>query len=714
MDVSKQEIIKQEEKSRYKNKRQREKKRRKYFKLRKNRSGFAFMMFLLTSVFSAAALALMISVFMFFTVTSCIENEYDSKTVLAELYESGVTSEGDPYSVFDKADMDYIIRDKSGSIIYQNGENTCSSKSGIYERSYSENGSVEHDRILFYLDSNNDIISVDKEGDVDFDEILFVKSIISYMKEHPIKDSNWVYEVPVWVSVNMDDIGQELVFKAAVSVRSRSVGTAIAVLIALGIIFGFLILTMLMELISSIADRIKIGKLFFRDMKINAKNWLWFHFTAEQLLRTLKASRKNYALIDLELAAYRRYCVCNSIDEGEELLKNVYDRLKKLTSSKELCAHNNEGSFALLLEYADSEALKVRIEGIIAELEKEVPAGTAFHAGIFLMDSKSRRSRDIDIESDFTYACAACVSLEGNDGSAVAFYDDKLVEEQRWKDTVAQIQQKALDNEEFLVYYQPKYDPRTHELRGAEALVRWQSPEYGFLPPYKFIPIFEKNGFITEIDHYMLSHAARDQKKLLDRGLKCVPVSVNISRAHFIEPDLAEQIKDTVDREGCPRELIEIELTESAFFDDKKAMILTISRLKSYGISVSMDDFGSGYSSLNSLKDMPLDVLKLDADFFRGEEAGTKRGEIVVSEAIRLAKSLNMRTVAEGVEVREQAEFLAAQGCDMIQGYYFAKPMPGADFEEAVRIGRKDPNGDEPPVAVNLTKPKDPVPVPAT
>ena len=247
-------------------------------------------------------------------------------------------------------------------------------------------------------------------------------------------------------------------------------------------------------------------------------------------------------------------------------------------------------------------------------------------------------------------------------------------------------------------------------LRGAEALIRWDSPVYGFLSPYKFIPIFEKNGFVTEIDHYMLTHVARDQKRWLDMGLKCVPVSVNVSRAHFIEPDLAEQIRDTVDREGAPRELIEIELTESAFFDDKNAIINVINKLKSYGFKVSMDDFGSGYSSLKSLKDMPLDVLKLDADFFRGKEAGTDRGAIVVGEAIKLAKSLNMLTVAEGIEERKQVEFLAEQGCDMIQGYAFAKPMTGADYEERMIEGRSELAEDR-GVKVQLPPEKEPIPI---
>ena len=134
-----------------------------------------------------------------------------------------------------------------------------------------------------------------------------------------------------------------------------------------------------------------------------------------------------------------------------------------------------------------------------------------------------------------------------------------------------------------------------------------------------------------------------------------------------------------MDKAGAPRNLIEIELTESAFFDDKNTLIKTISKLKEYGFAVSMDDFGSGYSSLNSLKDMPLDILKLDAEFFRGEAQG-ERGKIVVSETIKLARSLNMRTVAEGVEVKEQVDFLAEQGCDMIQGFYYAKPMPSDEY----------------------------------
>ena len=373
------------------------------------------------------------------------------------------------------------------------------------------------------------------------------------------------------------------------------------------------------------------------------------------------------------------------------MLKRVYDHINKRLEKKEMIAHVSNSNFALILKYDDPDKLKMRLQSLILELEKiDSDHVFSFQAGVdpvgIWKNDKGRvvRRKYIDLEKEYNNACTARATLSDKDESGVAFFDDKLVEDQKWIDKVTERQRYAIEHEEFIVYYQPKYDPSTDKLRGAEALIRWQNDEMGFVPPGRFIPIFEKSGFITEIDHYMLEHVARDQKAWLDKGYECVPVSVNVSRAHFIESDLAEQIRDIVDRAGTPHKYIEIELTESAFFDDKNALISTITRLKEYGFSVSMDDFGSGYSSLNSLKDMPLDVLKLDAEFFRGDSHG-EREEIVVSEAIKLAKSLNMKTVAEGVEIKEQVDFLAEQGCDMIQGYYYAKPMPKDEYEQRMQ-----------------------------
>ena len=241
--------------------------------------------------------------------------------------------------------------------------------------------------------------------------------------------------------------------------------------------------------------------------------------------------------------------------------------------------------------------------------------------------------------------------------------------------------ERALANKEFKVYLQPKISTGEEKLAGAEALVRWVHPTEGFIPPNKFIPIFEQNGFILKLDDYMLEEIARQQAEWIAQGRSIVPISVNVSRAHFTREDLAEHIVGIVDKYKVPHSVIELELTESAFFDDKQTLLNTVKSLREAGFPVSMDDFGAGYSSLNSLKEMHLDVLKIDADFFRGVEE-EKRGMLIVSEVIDLAKKLDMKIVAEGIENKEQVDFLTELECDLIQGYFFAKPMPISEFEE--------------------------------
>lgn len=182
---------------------------------------------------------------------------------------------------------------------------------------------------------------------------------------------------------------------------------------------------------------------------------------------------------------------------------------------------------------------------------------------------------------------------------------------------------------------------------------------------------------------YRSDRVAKLQAEWMIQGKKMIPISVNVSRAHFAQEGLAEHICQLVDAYGPRHELIELEVTESAFFDDKDILVKTVKQLKAFGFHVSMDDFGAGYSSLNSLKDIPLDVLKLDGEFFSGDD-DDGRGQVVVKEAIQLARNLDMRVVAEGIEKKEQVDFLASQGCDMIQGFYFAKPMPIEEFEKKV------------------------------
>ena len=485
--------------------------------------------------------------------------------------------------------------------------------------------------------------------------------------------NNGSVPVPYWTVFEVKE-GKELIaFKTHIDIHLTDVIYIGCFALLSAVISGIIFILLLINVIRTHINNRKMRNIVFRDHVTGNRNWFWFALKSKEILRK-RRNNVQYAIVSLAFVRYRNYVLCHSVEAGEKKLRDIWKTISSSLDKNEICAHSSLAHFPILIKAATAADANARVDRIIKSLS--VLSGDhdfKFQAGVCMIDPKIRKDADIDLL--YNNASSARATLETTDDTGIAFFDNKLVEDEKWIDLVTERQRDALEKEEFKVYYQPKFDPRTNELRGCEALIRWVSDDMGFVTPGQFIPIFEKSGFITEIDHYMLSHVARDQKSWLDEGRKCVPVSVNVSRAHFAETNLAEQIKEIIDREGAPHNLIEIELTESAFFDDTKQMLKTIKKLKSYGFLVSMDDFGSGYSSLNSLKDMPLDILKLDAGFFSGDKHN-ERAEIVVAETLQLAKKLNMTTVAEGVDYQSQVDFLAAEGCDMIQGYFYSKPMP--------------------------------------
>ncbi len=470
-------------------------------------------------------------------------------------------------------------------------------------------------------------------------------------------------------------------------------------------IFGIIALLLLMipiillfiNTIRSIVTQRRMTQLIYLDAVTGGKNWFYFHNYAERILTRRRNSRKPFAIVNLHLERYQNYCACYGVKAGEELLEAMEGFLKARMGKNEFFARYEGADFGLLLscegenEQANQAYCRKRIRSLLAELSGLKPDQKIhFSAGINLIppyvpeDGKWYHTRkDVDINQLYTYANAARITDAGAEEKQITFFDQEMLDRQVWERWVEDTMEEALNNEEFHVYMQPKYSPLNGKLVGAEALVRWISPTEGLIPPNRFIPIFEDTGFVTQLDDYMISHVAKLQAEWMIQGRKMIPISVNVSRAHFAQEGLADHICQLVDAYGPKHDLIELEVTESAFFDDKDILVETVKQLKAYGFHVSMDDFGAGYSSLNSLKDIPLDVLKLDGEFFRGED-DDGRGQVVVKEAIQLARNLDMRVVAEGIEKKEQVDFLASQGCDMIQGFYFAKPMPIEEFEEKV------------------------------
>ncbi|MBP3568596.1 MAG: EAL domain-containing protein [Lachnospiraceae bacterium] len=437
------------------------------------------------------------------------------------------------------------------------------------------------------------------------------------------------------------------------------------------------VLYYVVSIISMVSSVRKTTKIIYTDMVTGGDNWLLFVKKGTALLKKNRRGRQNYAMIHLEMRKYRSFCTCFGVREGEALVEKFYFALKNQLKRSEVMAHQENAEFGLVLNYTDKAQLEARIRELENSLNSIVPGMKIyFGVGVYLIQTGEK-----DVEQLYNNAMIACEMLGEESENKIAFFDVEMNNQKLWERKVEDDMERALANKEFQVYLQPKISTSEEVLGGAEALVRWIHPTEGFIPPNRFIPIFEKNGFILKLDDYMLEEIARVQAQWLSEGRRIVPISVNISRAHFTREDLAEHICAIVDKYQVPHEVIELELTESAFFDDKKVLLNTVQKLRKAGFPVSMDDFGAGYSSLNSLKELQIDVLKIDADFFRGEDV-EERGLLIVSEVIDLAKKLNMKIVAEGIESREQVEFLTEQECDLIQGYFYAKPMPIAEFVE--------------------------------
>ena len=444
-----------------------------------------------------------------------------------------------------------------------------------------------------------------------------------------------------------------------------------------GLLISIFVIYYLISIISMVSSVRKTTKIIYTDMVTGGDNWLLFIRKGINLLKKNRRGRKKYAMVHLEMRKYRSFCTCFGVNKGQELIEKFYAALKREIKRNEVMAHQENAEFGLLLTYTEKDQLEARIQKLENTLNAVLPGMKMyFGVGVYLVEPGER-----DVEQLYNNAMIACEMLGEEAENKTAFFDVEMNNQKLWEHKVEDDMDRALINREFQVYLQPKISTSEEVLGGAEALVRWIHPTEGFIPPNRFIPIFEKNGFILKLDDYMLEEIARIQAGWLAEGRKLVPISVNVSRAHFTREDLAEHICAIVDKYQVPHDVIELELTESAFFDDKKVLLNTVQKLRTAGFPVSMDDFGAGYSSLNSLKELQIDVLKIDADFFRGADV-EERGLLIVSEVIDLAKKLNMKIVAEGIESREQVEFLTEQECDLIQGYFYAKPMPVEEFAQ--------------------------------
>lgn len=396
---------------------------------------------------------------------------------------------------------------------------------------------------------------------------------------------------------------------------------------------------------------------------------------------------ESYALVHYDINKFT--IINNSVGykAGDEILQQIGKTLRR-NLKYEIIGKAEGDNFFVLFEYKNKAELIDMACYISGEIESmkiwgKFNINPAVKTGIYFINNE-----DLDIRLAIDRASFAKSMLKNSYKSDYAIYEDRisssLIEVKKIEDDMY----RALNEKEFRVYLQPKVNLQTGVISGAEALVRWEHPDLGLLGPERFIPIFEKNGFIVNLDKFVFEEVCSNIRKWIKLGYDVVPVSVNVSRIHFLNSNFVSEYNKIKKKYEVSDELIEIEITESVVFsnENEKEVFTVMRKFRDEGFEISMDDFGSGYSCLGLLKEMPIDTLKLDKMFLNNIEE--YNSQIIVSNIVNMAKNLNLNVVSEGVETYMQVDFLRDIGCDMAQGYVFAKPKPMDEYEKLINSGK--------------------------
>ncbi len=365
---------------------------------------------------------------------------------------------------------------------------------------------------------------------------------------------------------------------------------------------------------------------------------------------------------------------------GDQVIRRLAGRIKHYSDEHGGYAARSDGDmFYLYIPHTDD------CDALLKELGKDLRLNDDDIQITLRMGIYQNADRSIGVEACFDKAENACKTVRNTYASSYSFYDSKMHEKELYDEQLLGEVDTALAEGQFKVYFQPKYNIRGGRpvLSSAEALVRWIHPTLGFISPGAFIPLFEKNGLILKLDKYVWQKSAEQMRIWKEKYGVVIPVSVNISRMDIYEPGLEDEIRRIAAAEGIANDAFLLEITESAYTDNSDYIISVVNSLRSSGFRIEMDDFGSGYSSLSMLASLPVDVLKIDMAFVRNITTSEKDYRMI-RLMIDVAGFMGMTTVAEGVETKEQLDLLGQAGCDVIQGYYFSKPVPPDEFEQFI------------------------------
>ena len=387
---------------------------------------------------------------------------------------------------------------------------------------------------------------------------------------------------------------------------------------------------------------------------------------------------KNFDLLRINI---ERFKVLNDLfgeSTGDKLLRYIGKFLKEINLPLCVSGRLYADNFVVCYEAGKGDSRRmINTLQMVAD-SFAINNRTILSFGLYRIDDKT-----LPVSVMCDRANMALWKAKGNFKNPYCEYDEKMRQQVLKEQKIINAMERAIQNKEFTLYLQPKYDIEKGTIIGAEALVRWISLENGFISPGDFIPVFENNGFVYEVDKFIWEESCRYLRKWLDEGREVHPISVNVSRIDLYTPKLVQHLVNLREKYQLPSQYLELEITESAYTEDPEQIITITRQLREAGFVILMDDFGTGYSSLNMLKDIQIDVLKLDMGFLKSSDYSAKGGNILTA-ILKMAESLKMQTIAEGVETKEQVEFLKSIGCRYVQGFYYSKPLPVGEFEKLI------------------------------
>lgn len=387
--------------------------------------------------------------------------------------------------------------------------------------------------------------------------------------------------------------------------------------------------------------------------------------------------------MDAVVIDFSRFHLLNELhgrELGNKVLIEIANAIRTfLNESHGIASRHDADTFYVYTKHRSEytsflESLTKQLSTVLKSQEVRIRVGIYFD-----------KAKELSFESRFDRALQACNGLRSKHGTTYAVYDEEMHQQEMFGAKLLEDFDTAIKNKQFKVYYQPKYNISgdTPVLSSSEALIRWIHPDLGFVRPDLFIPLFEENGLVQKLDRYVWKEAAEQMRKWKEQFNVVMPVSVNVSRVDISDPEMTDYICNIVSENNISPHDYLLEITESAYTDDSQQIIDVVNNLRKRGFRIEMDDFGSGYSSLNMLTTLPIDALKLDRGFINNIAAGNKEMRMV-ELVLEIANFLNAPVIAEGVETKEQLELLKVAKCDVIQGYYFSKPLPPEEFNSLI------------------------------